>query len=121
MTKQEKIKEAYGRFYKPNIHHYSINGWVNLNEWTEDEVGKLIDEIGMEFREHSARPKSLQGIETNNGWNVLKGIKNEIQHDGDIWIVNKHGGIELWLEHQFLPIGYATHWKPVIEPKPPIY
>lgn len=66
MTKEEKIKSAYGRFYKPEIHHYSLNGWVNLNEWPEEEVSELIDEINMEFREFSARPKSLQGIETIN-------------------------------------------------------
>jgi len=65
MTKQEKIQQAYGRFYNPEKHHYSVNGWVNLNEWSEQEVSEIIDEIKMEFREFSARPQSLQGIENN--------------------------------------------------------
>ena len=63
MTKREKISAAYGRFYNPEVHHYSVNGWVNLNEWSEQEVGELIDEIDLEFRDFSARPKSLKGIE----------------------------------------------------------
>jgi hypothetical protein len=63
----------------------------------------------------------LRKIKNNDGWTKLKGIKNEIKHDGDIWIFNKNGNVELWLENQFLPLNYATHWKPVIKPKPPIY
>lgn len=63
MIKLQKIRKAYGRFYNPKKHHFSVNGWVNLNEWDEQEVGELIDEINLEFREHSARPKELIGIE----------------------------------------------------------
>ena len=53
--------------------------------------------------------------------NELKGIKNEITHEGDIWILNKYGNIELWLESQFLAIGYATHYKPIVKPNLPLY
>lgn len=114
MTKEEKIKEAWGGAYGGDIFE---NGWKPINSVY------ISDTLDVDYSEcrTMARPKSLRGIEHNNGWNILKGIKNEIQHDGDIWIINRNGNIELWLQYQYLPIGYATHWKPVIKPKPPVY
>jgi len=67
------------------------------------------------------RPKSLQGIETNNGWIRLQGIANEITTDKDIYILNKLGEIEINLSGDYLEIGYATHYQPIIKPQPPIY
>lgn len=63
MTKQEKIKEAWGRFWNPEIHHYSINGWSDPEHYSEEEMYEMMQEIDMEFGEFRCRPKSLQGIE----------------------------------------------------------
>ena len=121
MTKQEKIQEAYGEHWETVKDYVDKKGWLNK---------KVFEETNLRYEDLNTiclhangwcLPDSLQGIETNNGWTQLKGIKNEIQHDGDIWIFNKNGNIELWLENQFLPLNYATHWKPIIKPKPPIY
>lgn len=93
-----------------DITYYPKKNKLNIhvtNKWEED---------GFNFVKNH-----LEKIKNNNGWTILKGIKNEIQHDGDIWILNKNGNIELYLENQFLPINYATHWMPVVKPKKPIY
>lgn len=61
--KQKRIEEAYKRFFNPEIYHYSINGWMSLAEIDEKTLGEMMDEINLEFREHTFRPKSLNGIE----------------------------------------------------------
>jgi len=124
MTKQEKIQEAYGENWEYFKDYVDENGWIRDKDfwgrWPEGKIKWETTDHDNEFYD-TRRPLSLSGIENNNGWTVLKGIKNEIQHDGDIWIFNKNGNIELWLENQFLPLNHATHWKPIIKPKPPIY
>lgn len=67
-TKQEKIKQAYGRFYNAEKYHYSINGWTAPESYSDEEMYEMMQEIEIEFGEHRCRPKSLQGIEDNNGW-----------------------------------------------------
>lgn len=119
MTKEDKIKEAYGEIYDDFKMSIDENGWSNYRIkrfFKGSEIQSMIKGDKLIYR-----PKSLKGIENNNGWTALKGVKNEIQHDGDIWIFNKYGNVELWLEYQFLPIGYATHWKPIIKPNPPVW
>lgn len=103
------------------VSQYDFDGWIDVNELEKEQITANLEY--KKYRENDighetmlCRPKSLKGIENNNGWNVLKGIKNEITHEGDIWILNKYGNVELWLESQFLAIGYATHWKPIIKP-----
>ena len=116
MTKEEKIKEAYGECFNELKDYINENGFINCVKNKKISLIPYFKVAEIEFKGNEVRPKSLQGIEDNNGWNILKGIKNEIQHDGDIWILNKYGNVELWLESQFLSIGYATHWKPIIKP-----
>lgn len=128
MTKQEKIKEAWGEYYDKIKNDLDEHGRYNYYDnipaerkrklWQfENIVCSVIENT------HLLIPSIIKGIETNNGWNILKGTKNEIQYEGDIWILNKHGEIELWLQdqYQYLPIDYATHWKSVIKPLKPIY
>ena len=122
MTKEERIKEAYEEVGLP--FHENVmcnNGWMNIKPSQYERLYDKCDVLKKTNNVHRIRPKSLKGIENNNGWTALKGVKNEIQHDGDIWIFNKYGNVELWLEYQFLPIGYATHWKPIIKPNPPVW
>lgn len=132
MTKEEKIKEAYGRFYKPEKYHFSVNGWVDLNEWPEYEVGKLIDEIDMEFREYSARPKYLQGIENNNGWTRIES-EDDLPKDENIvefWVYDDEEIVSAkfmyeskrWYHDVNLNLRlFPTHYQPIEKPKPPIY
>lgn len=61
--KQKAIQDAYGRFYNPIQYHYSINGWSSLDSIDEDVLYEMMQEINLEFREHTFRPKSLEGIE----------------------------------------------------------
>lgn len=133
MTKQEVIKQAWintGMDFEKIEPLLKIdesigydmreNGWIQFTPQFKNINGYnnlLLDFIAL----HSCRPKSLSGIENNQGWIKLEGKPNEIEYDGDVWIINKNGGIEINLNHEYLELGYATHYQPIIKPKPPIY
>jgi hypothetical protein len=62
IDKNEIIKNAYGRFYNPQLHHYSMSGYTDPNHYSEDELYEMLQEIEMEFGEHRCRPKLLANI-----------------------------------------------------------
>lgn len=74
MTKEEKIKEAYGENYNP--HNIDENGWMKYSLWMH--FFKKVDADYDEFdnRNMVVRPNSLIGIENNNCW-----IKIESEND----------------------------------------
>lgn len=119
-TKQEIIKQAYGERWE------FVKDYVDENGWFPDSIlGDAIwvlSECEREFinNELHWRITSLKGIEDNNGWIKLNGLPNEITNRCSMWIMTKNG-IEYLKENEFLPIGYATHYKPIEKPKPPIY
>lgn len=118
-TKEEVIKEAWDFAYNPHIYD---DGWFDMNclEYVPN-MSSFLDKIEHEFKGKFVRPKSLQGIENNEGWIKLNGIVNEIDFDGDIFIYTKYGNIELLTQKDFLPINYATHYQKIIKPKPPLH
>ena len=63
MTKQEKIKEAYGEYWELVKETVNENGWFDYNY---EEHRKIADNIPLEsysqFSSSVVRPKSLQGI-----------------------------------------------------------
>lgn len=144
--KQKKIKEAYGRFYDAQRHHYSINGWTDPEHYTEKEMEEMMQEINMEFGEHRCRPKSLSCIEDNNGWIKIESEKDLPKENIDCfyrYVVDKHfsnAGEKIQtgrfclkselhrLENYFTSDGIfsfpwekVTHYQPVQKPEPPIY
>lgn len=120
MTKQEKIKEAWGYFGGV----VDDNGWRLIQSKFINEVKNIeISGCGKYYR-----PKSLQGIENNNGWIkiesendlpketdhylVFNKFSNCIQVDYIDWDYESH--IERWME-------FNSHYQPIEKPKPPIY
>lgn len=68
MTREEKIKEAYGEYFeisKPEMQ----NGWsVKRKGIGFEQLKKKIElEYNQPHNAYSFRPKSLSGIENNNG------------------------------------------------------
>lgn len=150
MTKEELIKEAWGllpikilnKVIKNNgwlYFGYACNGWDDVEDYlcgvgcnsNRDNYDMISDQcdngdlIGIQIR-----PKSLQGIENNNGW-----IKIECEEDlpkeviecrtcfynGKNYIegvIKKRSPQEL---SRLKYINEITHYKPIEKPKPPIY
>lgn len=131
MTKEEKIKEAYGDYWNDYNKYVNENGWLtSLNSeihyclTTQGRILRALnDKSNIDFDEvhDSLRPKSLQGIEDNNGW--IK-IENDSERftDEDLWICNFNGNKQAFFHNAFdvIPKSY-THYQQIKKPKAPIY
>jgi len=130
MTKEEVIKNSYGEYWEDCFLAIKDNGWLNV-DLINSVKGAIFRVKVMRAFKHDAntiknslyiRPKTLRGIETNNGW--IK-IESEAQYDelenGDYeWYNIKTGKYDkgdLWA------YGIFTHYKlvPKLEIIPPIY
>lgn len=130
IAKQEVIKEAYGEYWEEYQRYVNDNGWLTeLNDVIHHCIttkGRILRDLNnksnIEFEEvnNYLRPKSLQGIENNNGW--IK-IDNEEQHDeienDYYWWYNIQNGD--WEIGDKSTYGKYTHYQPIEKPKSPIY
>jgi len=125
MTKQEKIQETYGELYNEVIP--DKNGWIDF-----DKIPDNLYLLGFEAIKYSEpennftttllRPKSLQGIENNNGWIKIESDLPEETECHFYDIKNK----DYWtaMVDEFGDFAYstkATHYQPITKPQPPIY
>ena len=114
MTKEETIKEAYGEYFNKDINE---NGWCSNHS-----VRIRMDSMEIERSRFGWRPKSLSGIEKNNGWIKIESESDLPKETDNYFVVN-----ELGILMRGFCIGEINHWKdithyqPVINPKPPIY
>ncbi|WP_333661566.1 DUF551 domain-containing protein [Chishuiella changwenlii] len=100
IAKQEVIKEAWGLNYNKFSEHIDSDGWLDT-AWLDDseihyDVKDGYDECGTEST--FIRPKSLQGIETNNGW--IK-IEDQLPEESiEVLFFN-----EKWINEDYNPFG----------------
>lgn len=129
-TKEEVIKEAWGL-----VLPFEPKGGYNLNDGFSNKLYMEID-VNYSFFEYEQvtinmgiiRPKSLQGIENNNGWiSVNESLPNESGYYVMYNSENRMLLIELnsttdfkSLKQQFLKDGF-THYQPIIKPNKPLY
>lgn len=136
MTKQERIKDAYGEYWD------RVKGFVDKNGWTEyPKLGssKLLIDFGGEYGampdQFFCRPSSLKGIEDNNGWIKIESEKDLPKQDVDVHLMlslfnGKHGlfyTIGLWdneLKAFFSgrsKLTKVTHYQPIQRPEFPLF
>lgn len=125
MTKQEAIKQAYGEHWNEVKDYVDENGYANL------DYSFTYEDIGLELQENGNwRPKSIQGIETNNGWIKIESEKDlPTERDmNDTLVIDKNGIMETvssntlkWVYSRNHWINYYTHYQTIAKPKPPIY
>jgi hypothetical protein len=132
MTKQEKIKQAYGSDFKrckPDE-----NGWTHQGKvfCPTTEIGKSKREIqtrGSVIRINNSnvwwRPIELKGIETNNGWVKINSDDDLPTLFVDCYALlktNKIFTFEDVSENDIRLIKlHATHYKLIEKPLPPVY
>jgi hypothetical protein len=135
-TKEEVIKEAYGEYWEQVKSFIDINGWVVYGHFKNEALGLKDSEIEITDYNYDIynelwRPKSLQGIENNNGWIKIESEKDLPKEDCKCWVVTESYSTCLslflsdtkrfWeladLDFRLIP----THYKIVEEPKPPLY
>ena len=129
-SKQEALIKAYGKAFNlidkdVILRIFESEGWTReVNEsWLKNTIG-----IDLEFNGIYCRPKSLQGIENNNGWISIESEKDlkELPKTYQSY----HGAFNEFIydttfNYQTLLKKYAekelTHYQPIIKPNRPIY
>lgn len=136
MTKEEKIKEAYGEFWQrlseeQKLFALAYDGAVQIGYSEKDkQLFKDIVKSGL-FDQQPTRPKSLQGIKNNNGWTKIKNgnsITLPEYKKGDIyevWNIETESGYPCRftakeVKKQF-DYKHITHYRLVERTKFPIY
>lgn len=129
-SKEEVIQIAYdGEKYD-----WDENGWLTYGVYENSEFG--YEPFGdYETRNHidgvyEWRPKSLQGIEDNNGW-IIKDLEKANFIADYYWIKKKDGDEEIafFAPHRNcfggidgdIYISDVTHYQPIKKPNPPLY
>lgn len=128
-SKQQKIKEAYVDAWI--IIDFSIqekilenNGFTyEINEsWLQNKMG-----VELELKDKYCRPKSLQGIENNNGWIKIESENDLPKEEGNYMIFHNQDNMQTSetfsknIVHKLFKYNSITHYQPIEKPKPPIY
>lgn len=121
MTKQEKIQEVYGEYWEQVEKYIDENGWVESCDFLPCNSNLICDEEKRNSEYFFSRPKSLSGIENNNGWNKI----SEVGYPTDE-TVNYHVLHIDFQEVQEIALMQEvdkrfTHWKIIPNPINPIY
>lgn len=121
MTKEEKIKEAWGLAYDEVKHLLTDNGYICSVDLAHIRLNLSSYNLYLNYNDIGARPKSLKGIENNNGWIRLESEDDRYPNE-DVWISNFNGnGIAFFHDALKLIPKECTHYQPIEKPKPPIY
>lgn len=133
MTKEEKIKEAYGEHYEKIKDYIYSDGWLDKLVFAVTDIS--YEDVAVQPFVHPpgtfCRPKSLEGIENNNGWIKIESesdlpkekfnysfvycLKPEIISSVQNNIVRNDQLEELFEDE------WITHYKPVTKSAAPIY
>jgi hypothetical protein len=143
--KKKAIKKAYGESY--DICQPDEYGWTMRNYSGDNNINKdfsIIKELfgidyeGLNLEFHplrgysdakfKIRPKSLDGIETNNGWIHIK--EEFPPHEEEVYLIyynqilrgyysNHYGNFSI--DGREYSIKDITHWQPIVLPNLPIY
>lgn len=141
MKKEELIKEAWGGTNE-NINEngwyyfgYCVNGWDDVKDWLKENnlisdksyYNMTYDELDNgDLFNVKIRPKSLQGIENNNGWIKIESEEDLPKENSIFWTLRHGSTVPLYKEvFNDLDVNYwlktYTHYQPIEKPKPPIY
>lgn len=138
MTKQEKIKESWigiiGEENFPKIKHDEdgFSDWNCRRYFSRDKDNLFQDKLkqGSKFNNGGDllyRPKSLKGIETNNGWIKIESENDLPKEEGNYMIFHNQDNMQTSetfsknIVHKLFEYNSITHYKPIQKPKPPIY
>ncbi len=111
------------KFYNRLKKYIDENGWINANE-CNGTSGYLM-ESELDFNFPYLRLKSLQGIETNNGWIRIESEKDLPSESGDYYtiydgdndcFINEFYNNK-WKHNKFI----ITHYQPIVKPLKPHY
>ncbi|AQX52523.1 hypothetical protein CMT42_15465 [Elizabethkingia anophelis] len=123
--KQQAIKAAYGEHWERVKDYVDEDGWCNAFFGI---AARDFDDT--ESKREVWRPKSLSGIETNQGWTRIeseedmpkpKGVEDVlvITETGEITVENSMSLNDIEVRRYWLRT--ISHWQPFIKPNLPLY
>mgnify|MGYP007124306159 CR=1 FL=1 len=134
-TKEEVIKEDWVLFGVDSNESY--DGWISAEYIPEEAIlSGMLDlknfRTSTDYDEPFYRPKSLQGIESNNGWISINSEKDLPSESCSCWIqVNGFAtNTPFWFNYgttqfSFNDIIYnfsnITHYQPIVKPNPALH
>lgn len=135
MTKREIVLDSFGEFKKYVERYVDENGWLNIKDHssfirnhfylTDNLETKFVNKFGY------WRPKSLNGIEENNGWIKIESESDLPKELEKIYFIIK--GYEericigyychdlFWDLNEDYSKQIVTHYQPIQKPLLPIY
>ena len=108
------------------VHGYFCNGIDDITNYYGDITDKIDYDIDMSGV-GKFRPKSLHGIENNNGWIKIKSEDDLPKKRGTFWTFIEGKEVVMNTFNTFDDMeftfdnGKVTHYKPLIKPNEPIY
>ena len=123
-AKQEAIKKAYSEYWEKVKDCVDNDGYID-NSIPKFRFGQLKN-LDLEYKNDVFfRPKSLQGIENNNGWVKIES-EADLPNNEKVWIYTSNNRVLISSKavlNWFLknPDNKITHYQPIEKPKPPIY
>ena len=118
-AKQEAIRKAYGEYWDQVKNSIDDDGYILGN--AKSLPNKEFDGDGFGY----IRPKSLQGIENNNGWiriesdeDLPKSTIDTFYTYGEDYGIKMEGWGNLKIGYR---VGRITHYQPIVKPEKPIY
>lgn len=130
-AKQEAIKAAYGENWDKWEHLIDSDGWLETEPLSEEEYLLTIAYDGYDFTS-CKRPSSLRELDDNRGWTRIEPDGSNLPTDDTLkyktgffastgkFIFMDHPHTIEQVKYDFEENG-NTHYKPIIEDKPPIY
>ena len=128
-AKQEAIKNAYCNNWDKVKDYVDENGWIF---WSDKNPIGIYNNRYLEYKEENPnywRPKSLQGIENNNGWIKIESEADLPKNNDDYWVITNIKDDEVQQLSNLIVIRClnleknikVTHYKPIEKPLKPIY
>ena len=123
-AKQEAIKKAYSEYWEKVKDYVDNDGYID-NSIPKFTFGQLKN-LDLEYKNDVFfRPKSLQGIDNNNGWIKIES-EADLPNNEKVWICANNNKVLLSLKTVLNWIlknhdNKITHYQPIEKPKPPIY
>jgi hypothetical protein len=138
MTKKETISKHWQELISKTpagvcyatgwVHSYFPNGILDLTDDYGEEIVEKIDYEIDPSGSGSFRPKSLEGIEDNNGWIKIETI-DDLPMNGSYLVIHRSSGtISKYdfgtlksLDDMDYIVKQCSHYKPIPDPLKPLY
>lgn len=126
MNKRDYIKKAY-QGNELALPYCDENGWIKVRDLSHLAIGINFRYHDLDFHGKAWRPRSLRGLEHNNGWTKViscadipstPGVYRFLCEDGSEKKVKLSDDVDLSFMHWKL--GF-THWKEAHEDLKPLY